>query len=58
MRTRRLTLAKETLAELRTDELLDVVGGQGAITPVVQCVRDLTSQIVNCYTVLKPCTTV
>ena len=58
MRNRRLTLAKETLTELRSEELQDVLGAAQQITPVVQCVRDVTSQLVNCYTLLKPCPTV
>ncbi len=58
MRTRRLTLAKEALTELRTDEMADVVGAAAhAITPVVQCVENVTSKVVNCVTLFDPCTT-
>jgi len=57
MRTRRLTLARETLAELRTDELADVMGAAAAITPVVQCVENVTSKVINCYTIFNPCPT-
>ena len=57
MRTRRLTLSKETLTELRAEELVDVVGAARAITPAVQCARDVTSQVINCNTLLRPCTT-
>ncbi len=54
MRNRRLALSKETLVELCTDEMLDVVGAQ--ITSHVECVKELTSKFVNCYTLFKPCT--
>lgn len=60
MRTRRLVLSKETLAELGSDELLVVMGGGAAaqaITPVLRCVADVTSKVVNCVTLFEPCTT-
>lgn len=56
MRTRRLTLAKETLTELRSEELQDVLGAAQQITPVVRCVQDVTSRVVNCFTLFEPCT--
>jgi hypothetical protein len=55
MRNRHLALSKETLVELCTDEMLEVVGA-AEITSHVECVKNLTSQVVNCYTIFKPCT--
>jgi len=44
--TKRLTLQRERLAELATDDLRMVVGGQSGLTcPVAVCVRDLTDQL-------------
>lgn len=57
MRTRRLVLTKETLTELRAEELLGVVGAAMQITPIAKCVDDVASKVVNCYTVFKPCPT-
>ena len=58
MRTRRLTLAKESLTELRTDEMADVVAAaQQAITPIAQCVENVTSKVINCLSVFDPCPT-
>jgi hypothetical protein len=57
MRIRRLTLARETLTELRTEELADVMGAAQQITPVAQCVDNIGSKLVNCYTIFKPCPT-
>lgn len=58
MRTRRLTLSKESLTELCTDEMLNVVGaGEIAITPVVRCVENVTSKVINCLSVFDPCPT-
>ncbi len=58
MRTRRLTLAKETLSELRAEELIGVVGAaEQAITPIVKCVEDLASKLINCVSIFDPCPT-
>lgn len=59
MRTRRLTLAKETLTQLDNDELLDVMGAAAAqqITPIVQCVENLASRVIQCRSVFDPCPT-
>jgi len=58
MRTRRLTLSKETLAELGNDDLLAVMGAAAqAITPIAKCVEDVTSKVINCLSVFDPCPT-
>jgi hypothetical protein len=57
MRTRRLALAMETLTELRTEDLADVMGAAQQITPAVQCEENVTSKVVNCYTIFNPCPT-
>ena len=57
MRTRRLTLAKETLTELRSEELQDVMGAAQAITPAWQCVENVTSLVIRCLSVFDPCPT-
>jgi hypothetical protein len=56
MRTRRLTLAKETLTELRAEEMQDVVGAQ-QITPAVQCIENVASLVIRCMSVFDPCPT-
>lgn len=46
--TKRLTLQRENVAELATDDLRTVVGGQSGVTcPVADCVRDL-SDVLGC----------
>ncbi|HEV2889147.1 MAG TPA: hypothetical protein VGX28_02120 [Frankiaceae bacterium] len=58
MRTRRLTLAKESLTELCTDEMENVVGAAAQqITPIAQCVENVTSKVINCLSVFDPCPT-
>jgi hypothetical protein len=43
---RTLSLKRETLAELTTDDLRDVVGGASGITcPLGDCVRDLSEAL-------------
>lgn len=43
---RKLTLRKEALAELTTDELSDVVGGaSGALCPTDPCITPPVSQL-------------
>jgi hypothetical protein len=51
---RRLTLRKDVLTELRTDELAAVVGADAATTPVAGCVSDM---LAACRTdsVLRTC---
>ena len=54
---RRLTLKRETLAELGSDELALVAGASlptGPIT-VVQLVHDLASYLVSCASVVDAC---
>jgi hypothetical protein len=51
MRTHRLVLAKETLTELRSEDLLNVVGGPYAITPAPKCVTNLGT----CHSLFEYC---
>ena len=45
---RRLTLAKETLAELTTDELDAVAGGEAtALCPTPECVTDYLERLIS-----------
>jgi hypothetical protein len=55
--SRTLTLRKETLAELRTDELSLVAGGQAAVPtqPLGACLAAQTSKFVECDSNLRPC---
>ncbi|HEX8003695.1 MAG TPA: hypothetical protein VF519_13475 [Mycobacteriales bacterium] len=58
MRTRRLTLSKESLTELRTEEMTSVVGAaQQQVTPIVQCVENVASLVIRCLSVFDPCPT-
>jgi len=59
MRTRRLVLAKETLTELRAEDLLGVMGAaqEQQITPVAQCVENVASLVIKCVSVFDPCPT-
>ena len=54
---RRLTLARETLTELRTDELVNVQGANQAITPIAACAENLASKLINCVSIFDPCPT-
>jgi hypothetical protein len=56
---RRLVLRKETLGELRPDELTRVAGA-AATTPVAGCLEDVFSRVVRCDvtdSILRPCIT-
>lgn len=55
MRTRRLTLKRETLTELAAAELAFAVGADAATTPVGGCATDVASKIVECESSLRPC---
>ena len=58
MRTRRLVLAKESLTELRTEEMQEVVAAAQAITPqVTDCVEGVLSKVIKCVSVFDPCPT-
>lgn len=57
MRNRRLVLSKETLSEISTDDMLNVKGAVVAATPLRECVEDLASKVVNCWSVFDPCPT-
>jgi hypothetical protein len=57
MTNRKLTLKKETLADLTRDELREVVGGQYVLptTPVKECLND-PSRGQTCIDTWCPCT--
>jgi hypothetical protein len=57
MRSRRLVLSKETLSEMTTDEMVNVRGAVVVATPLRECVEDLASKVVNCWSVFDPCPT-
>lgn len=61
---RRLTLTKDVLTELRPEDLAAVVAGEAVTTPVGGCVTDatavvvaVTSRLVECDSLLRPCVT-
>jgi len=54
--SRSLALRKETLAELRTDELSLVAGALALPTqPLGDCLADQTSKFIECDSNLRPC---
>jgi hypothetical protein len=54
---RRLALSKETLAELQTEELVAVNGAAPPTGYRTQCVEDLASRVIQCYSIFYPCDT-
>lgn len=54
---RRLVLSKETLAELRSDELSAVNGAAPPTGYRTQCVEDLASRVIECASIFYPCET-
>lgn len=52
---RRLTLKKDVLTELRTEDLVFVVGA--ASTPAETCIGALISKVLDCETRISPCAT-
>ncbi len=54
---RRLALSKETLTELRTDELTAVNGAAPPTGYRTQCAQDLASEVIECASILYPCIT-
>ena len=57
--TRTLQLKRERLAELRTDELREIVGAaaSGATCPAADCLDNLSDQVNVCDSLLRPCIT-
>lgn len=56
MRARRLVLSKETLTELRSEELVAIAGGQALpSSPLTACTVKVTSMVIECDSNLRPC---
>lgn len=57
MRMRRLSLQRETLTTLATDDLARVAGGAAHTTPILQCVLSEVCTYINAEETAIPCRT-